>query len=223
MLLFNISFEFKIMFIIGDKLVRAIELVKLLSIEKSVRAAILLVTKLKLPNLAERFNTILEVITNYIIYMTQNTCNSTFFTFMDSQPLLFLQERLLKEATETVHKETTEKKETLPKTGVNTSKTFTSPETSKTPEPVNEIKSAEKLSSPSFVKKKKIEEPAKVAKVSEPKETTNLDNNGVVKKNSGEVKVVTNPFAKKSSNNQEKSSFLDSFKKMKKNESPSNK
>ncbi|KAL8474796.1 hypothetical protein ACS0TY_031289 [Phlomoides rotata] len=44
----------------GDKLVRAIELVKLLSLEKSVRGAIKLVTALKLPNLAERFNDILE-------------------------------------------------------------------------------------------------------------------------------------------------------------------
>lgn len=45
----------------GDKLVRAIELVKLLSIEKSVRGAIQLATSLKLPILAERFNNILEV------------------------------------------------------------------------------------------------------------------------------------------------------------------
>ncbi|KAJ4843865.1 hypothetical protein Tsubulata_039305 [Turnera subulata] len=44
----------------GDKLVRATELVKLLSLEKSVRGAIKLVTALKLPNLAERFNSILE-------------------------------------------------------------------------------------------------------------------------------------------------------------------
>lgn len=45
----------------GDKLVRATELVKLLSLEKSVKGAIKLVTALKLPNLAERFNDILEV------------------------------------------------------------------------------------------------------------------------------------------------------------------
>ncbi|KAL2479109.1 transducin family protein/WD-40 repeat family protein [Forsythia ovata] len=44
----------------GDKLVRATELVKLLSLEKSVKGAIKLVTALKLPNLAERFNNILE-------------------------------------------------------------------------------------------------------------------------------------------------------------------
>lgn len=40
---------------------RATELVKLLSMEKSVKGAIKLVTALKLPNLAERFNSILEV------------------------------------------------------------------------------------------------------------------------------------------------------------------
>jgi len=45
----------------GNKLVRATELVKLLTLEKSVRGAIKLVTALKLPNLAERFSSILEV------------------------------------------------------------------------------------------------------------------------------------------------------------------
>lgn len=40
---------------------RATELVKLLTLEKSMRGAIKLVTALKLPNLAERFSSILEV------------------------------------------------------------------------------------------------------------------------------------------------------------------
>ncbi|MED6135180.1 hypothetical protein PIB30_043879 [Stylosanthes scabra] len=44
----------------GDKLVRATELVKLLTLEKSMNGAIKLVTALKLPNLAERFSSILE-------------------------------------------------------------------------------------------------------------------------------------------------------------------
>ncbi|KAK7304216.1 hypothetical protein RJT34_15339 [Clitoria ternatea] len=44
----------------SDKLERAAELVKLLSLEKSMRGAIKLVTALKLPNLAERFSNILE-------------------------------------------------------------------------------------------------------------------------------------------------------------------
>ncbi|KAI3761259.1 hypothetical protein L1987_51671 [Smallanthus sonchifolius] len=171
----------------GDKLVRAIELVKLLSMEKSVRGAIKLVTAMKLPNLAERFNTILE-------------------------------ERLLKqEAKETLLKETTN-----PKTDNDTSKVFTSPKIFKAPEPVNETQSSQ-LSSPSFVKKQKTEEPAKVVKLSEPKSTTKSENKGPVKKNIGEVNQAevqrsSNPFAR-SSNNQEKASLLDSLKKMKKSES----
>lgn len=47
--------------ILGDKLERATELVKLLTLEKSMRGAIKLVTTLKLPNLAERFSSVLEV------------------------------------------------------------------------------------------------------------------------------------------------------------------
>ncbi|XP_020587260.1 WD repeat and HMG-box DNA-binding protein 1 [Phalaenopsis equestris] len=44
----------------ADKLVRATELARLLSMEKSIKGAIKLVTTLKLPILAERFNNILE-------------------------------------------------------------------------------------------------------------------------------------------------------------------
>lgn len=44
----------------GDKLVRATELARLLSLEKSLQGAIKLVSAMKLPMLAERFNTILE-------------------------------------------------------------------------------------------------------------------------------------------------------------------
>uniref|UniRef100_A0A1J3CIA0 WD repeat and HMG-box DNA-binding protein 1 n=1 Tax=Noccaea caerulescens TaxID=107243 RepID=A0A1J3CIA0_NOCCA len=44
----------------SDKFLRASELMKLLSLEKSMRAAITLVTKLKLPFLAEKFSNILE-------------------------------------------------------------------------------------------------------------------------------------------------------------------
>ncbi|XP_076947551.1 protein ENHANCER OF LHP1 1-like [Bidens hawaiensis] len=179
----------------GDKLVRAIELVKLLSMEKSVRGAIKLVTAMKLPNLAERFNTILE-------------------------------ERLLKqEAKETLIKETTE-----PTTAdVDIHKTFTASEIFKTPEPVKEkmteepakvvnvpeLKSDIKGQLPSPLVKKHAE-PAKVVK---PKSGNISENNGLAKTNIGEVKQAkgqwsTNPFAK-SSNNQEKTSLLDSFKKLK--------
>lgn len=62
------KFHFLLLMIVsGDKLERATELVKLLSLEKSVMGAIKLVTVLKLPNLAERFNSILEVSNPYIL------------------------------------------------------------------------------------------------------------------------------------------------------------
>ncbi|XP_073059203.1 protein ENHANCER OF LHP1 1-like [Primulina eburnea] len=80
----------------GNKLVRATELVKLLSLEKSVRDAITLVTALKLPNLAERFGNILqeklhnEAIGNTVLpdiksncedsIRTNNSASSKFFT-----------------------------------------------------------------------------------------------------------------------------------------------
>lgn len=184
----------------GDKLVRATELVKLLSMEKSVRGAIRLVTALKLPNLAERFNIILE-------------------------------ERLLKETMETpvtnLNSDTKIKADVF-------AKTCTSPEISKPVEPVIQL-SSEKLSTPCFTKKQIIEEPVKAGKTKiDQKQTAKLENKGVVVaesknggdlKNVGQVKKVgevnqaqnhrpSNPFAK-SSNNQEKSSLLDSLKKMK--------
>lgn len=45
----------------GDKLVRATELAKLLTMEKSMKGALTLVTRLKLPILQEKFSSILEV------------------------------------------------------------------------------------------------------------------------------------------------------------------
>lgn len=63
------------MVISGDKLVRAVELARLLSLEKSLKGAIKLVTALKLPILAERFNGILEVIpTQNVLTMSCTVC-----------------------------------------------------------------------------------------------------------------------------------------------------
>lgn len=61
------------MVISGDKLVRAMELARLLSLEKSLKGAIKLVTALKLPILAERFNGILEVIPTQNVF-TMSYC-----------------------------------------------------------------------------------------------------------------------------------------------------
>uniref|UniRef100_A0A5B7B1E7 Putative WD repeat and HMG-box DNA-binding protein 1 n=1 Tax=Davidia involucrata TaxID=16924 RepID=A0A5B7B1E7_DAVIN len=192
----------------GDKLVRATELVKLLSLEKSVKGAIKLVTALKLPNLAERFNTILEE------RLLNETGGTTALQFTNSN----CEEASIKADV--------------------VSKTFTSTESSKTSEPIIIPLPSQKLSCPLFTKKGISEESSKAGKVKVKEKHTGKLNNigevnniGVLKnaggvKNVGEAKKVSevnevqlhrpsNPFAK-SSNNQEKSSLFDSLKKMKK-------
>lgn len=75
---------------------RATELVKLLSLEKSVKGAIKLVTALKLPNLAERFNALLEVGT--VTSMEAYDCHIIYFTCY-SCSIVLLQERMNRETT----------------------------------------------------------------------------------------------------------------------------
>lgn len=58
----QIHYNRALYFLSGDNFVRASELMQLLTLEKSMTAAITLVTKLKLPFLAEKFSSILEVL-----------------------------------------------------------------------------------------------------------------------------------------------------------------
>ena len=76
----------------GDKLVRAAELMKLLSLEKSMKGAIKLVTALKLRNLSERFNTILEVTPNTWkkVLKFQRQSELVFFCYQISKTRFFL-------------------------------------------------------------------------------------------------------------------------------------
>lgn len=65
----------------GDKLIRATELAKLLTLEKSVKGALTLVTRLKLPMLQEKFSSILEVKAAHINFKLTETI---FFSKLDS-------------------------------------------------------------------------------------------------------------------------------------------
>ncbi|KAL6995003.1 hypothetical protein U1Q18_005137 [Sarracenia purpurea var. burkii] len=188
---------------IGDKLVRATELAKLLSLEKSVKGAIKLVTALKLPNLAERFNTILEQ-----RLLNESSAVSAFPpTNLDT--------------------------DTSVKADIAAGKSLTSIQSSKTSEPDTPSTSPllssphfiKKGTSEAKAKCKigKLEDMVEVKNAWEGKEEVK---NGVVKKvneANGVVKKVneanlaprpSNPFAK-SSNNQERSSLFNSLKKMK--------
>ncbi|KAK2969699.1 hypothetical protein RJ640_004205 [Escallonia rubra] len=194
----------------GDKLVRATELVKLLSMEKSVRGAVKLVTALKLPNLAERFSTILEE------RMLKETMEATVL------PLPIVDG------------------DASTKADVVISKTFVSPKNEKVSEPANKLPSGCWLPSSisKEVISKELANTGK--ETAQQKPTVKLEKTLAVKnkpelknalklKNDGETKIVdakegglssvqtqrpSNPFAK-SSTNKDKSSFLESFKKKK--------
>lgn len=199
-----------------------------------MKGAIKIVTELKLPNLAERFNNILEVSHSgsslYIISLNAFLISRGFFI------LVWIQERLLKETIGTkLLPSNNVNSDSSVKAEVDVSRILTLPGSGKTSEPVAVLQSS-KLSSPSFVRKGKKEEPAKVENGEVVKKQARiLDNKGLVNnvgqlknvgevKNEGEVKKVgevnlrsSNPFAK-SSNNQERS-LLDWLKKTKKNDS----
>ncbi|GMP33197.1 hypothetical protein CsSME_00006625 [Camellia sinensis var. sinensis] len=182
----------------GDKLVRAIELVKLLSLEKSVKGAIKLVTALKLPNLAERFSTILEE------RMLNETTTATAF------PLTNLNT------------------DTSVKADFVARKSFASMENIRTSEPAILSSSQNLSSPPFMKKGISEEAAKAGKMKMEQKKSAKSENTGEVKNDgeakSGEVKKVSeanqaqirpsNPFAK-SSNKQEKTSLFESLKKMK--------
>lgn len=191
----------------GDKIVRATELVKLLSLEKSVKGAIKLVTALKLPNLAERFNSILE----------ERLLNET------SRPATL-------PLTSSNHDACTTPDVVM-------SKFLTSIQSSKPSQPVIPLPSPQlssplfakkgKLQEGAKVGNEKVEQRrtaiveniGKVKSLAEVKSIEDVTNQGEASigeiKNGAVNQRPSNPFAK-SSSNQEKSSLFDAIKKMKK-------
>lgn len=149
---------------------------------------------------------------------------------------MLLQERLLKETMETPNLPRTNLSFDTPNKSDVFGKTTVLPESSKQVKPDIPL-SSEKLSTPSFfAKKQMVEETVKAENPKiEPKQTAKVEKKGIMSniaeslsagelKSIGAVKKVgesshaqsprpSNPFAK-SSNNQDKSSLLDSLKKM---------
>ncbi|KAK6921076.1 Minichromosome loss protein Mcl1, middle region [Dillenia turbinata] len=191
----------------ADKLARATELVKLLSMQKSVKGAIKLATALKLPNLPERFNSILE---ERLLNESKPVIAQPAVTFNGNEPAaVHLAADSKPEASDTAN--------ALVNKPSTTTTATTTTQSCKTPEPVTPL-SAPKLSAPIFIKKKsqqgpKISKEAPMAdkKMEEVKDRG--DQKEVVEKTPPGVRP-TNPFAK-SASNREKTSLLDSIKKMK--------
>ncbi|KAK1296971.1 hypothetical protein QJS10_CPB15g01087 [Acorus calamus] len=179
----------------GDKLVRATELARLLTLEKSIKGAVKLVTALKLPNLAERISGILE-------------------------------ERLMVETMETTTCPNPAFLDAIATNGVQALRPSTLPENKRIsepsiPHPPPELRTSNqvsaKLHSTLSSKQLKTEEKTKMGERKTMPIRNTCEKNVEERINQvGQSHRPTNPFAKASSTGEEKSSLLDSMKKMKK-------
>ncbi|KAK9669066.1 hypothetical protein RND81_13G106900 [Saponaria officinalis] len=211
----------------GDKLVRATELVKLLSLEKSVRGAIKLVTTLKLPNLAERFNSILEE------RLLNESAKSGTLPSTNSNPHKFPKTDAINKTLFSANGQMGKS----PSTNDVMSKSRITSQSNEPAEPITPIPT-HKFTAPIFPKKAKITEGSTVRKeITEPKTGTadDVQKPSDAKKDAigSAAKVqfsgAANPFAKskitsdvrpknpfaKSPDTKETTSLLDSIKKMK--------
>ncbi|KAL2935394.1 WD repeat and HMG-box DNA-binding protein 1 [Bienertia sinuspersici] len=222
----------------GDKLVRATELVKLLSLEKSVRGAIKLVTTLKLPNLAERFNSILE----------ERLLNDTPKNVAVSHPKSHADASTKANTTNTFTSPNNLAEKSISSNNTLSNNNFSPNLTNEPSEPITPSPTP-KFTAPMFPKKAKIQEVSsiKMEKLEQNKssalnnvqksiDTTKVAVNESLGKQENAAEAAkkarfsgaSNPFAKssdsdvrpknpfaKSSSGQEKSSLLDSIKKMK--------
>uniref|UniRef100_A0A0A9CDN0 WDHD1/CFT4 helical bundle domain-containing protein n=1 Tax=Arundo donax TaxID=35708 RepID=A0A0A9CDN0_ARUDO len=208
----------------GDKLVRATELAKLLTLEKSMKGALTLVTRLKLPILQEKFSSILEArkINGTRNSQTAVSCSNARIT--KNSPALSGHAVL---AAKVVQCGNSLQESTLPKHNpVNQRSSSTEPKKAVEPK---EIKDNIRKVSPTLTPL------AKVPKNSETKKDRNgasnataadqnqkggFDQIGAINKttedcNRAEPQRPVNPFAKSSSSKEQSSSLLDSVKKVK--------
>uniref|UniRef100_A0A0A9BUT2 Uncharacterized protein n=1 Tax=Arundo donax TaxID=35708 RepID=A0A0A9BUT2_ARUDO len=209
----------------GDKLIRATELAKLLTLEKSMKGALTLVTRLKLPILQEKFSSILEA---RMINDTRNSGTTVFCsnaTITNNSPALSAHAVL---AAKVVQSGNSLEESTLPKQNpVNQRSSSTEPK--KAEEQPKEIMDSTRKVSPALTPL------AKVPKNSETKRDRNgasnataanqnqkggTDQIGAKNKttedcNRADPQRPVNPFAKSSSSKEQLSSLLDSIKKMK--------
>lgn len=184
-----------------DKLARATELARLLTLEKSLKGAIKLATALKLPALAERFNGILEErLSDECRAAAQNvnTCTSKRIVETSAaSPSTPLPQPSISKQENIEEKHTVKAQESCKNTnGVNSTNPFAKASNAKE-------------------KSEYKEESAKTLKTSE----LNLKGSSVGVANIGSNEKPSarpiNPFAK-TSNNQDNSSLIDSIKKMRK-------
>lgn len=206
----------------GDKLVRATELAKFLTLEKSMKGALTLVTRLKLPMLQEKFSSILEErMSNFrkeagtVGYCSDATImNEPVLTDRATLPSKFM------------HNQNSLLDSSLPKPNhVNQQSSLTEP--MKPGEQAREIKDNTQKKLPAFTPLAKIPQNSETKRgkngasiAAAVGQNQKGDINHIGKKNNTEKCIraepqrPVNPFAKSSSSKEQSSSLLDSIKKM---------
>lgn len=196
----------------GDKLVRASELARLLKLEKSMKGALSLVTRLKLPMLQEKFSSIIEerVLNDKIIAGAGGFCSNA--TIMTNTPVLTTQATLPSMFMQDGNRSL---ESSLPKLNIVNQQCNSTEPKKPAGERGIEIKDRTQKDSSASVPF------AKVPKNSENQnQEGGIDHTGAKKEstkycNRAEPQRPVNPFAKSSSSKEQSSSLLDSIKKMK--------
>ncbi|KAL6594289.1 hypothetical protein ACP70R_048482 [Stipagrostis hirtigluma subsp. patula] len=209
----------------GDKLVRATELAKLLTLEKSMKGALTLVTRLKLPILQEKFSSILQE------RMLSDTRNSGTIASCSNATVTKNSTALSTHAVlpaKAVQSGNSLLESTLPKPNpVNLQSRSTEPKKPEA-EHLKQLKDSTQKVSPALTPLAKIPKNSETKRdrtgASNPtavdeNQKGGMDQTGVKKKstedcNRAEPQRPVNPFAKSSSNKEQSSSLLDSIKKM---------
>ncbi|XP_068637138.1 protein ENHANCER OF LHP1 1-like [Aristolochia californica] len=197
----------------GDKLVRATELAQLLSLEKSLKGAIKLVTALKLPILAERFNGMLEERllndSNGVIFNTAEAKGATSCTTINraSEPVTPVLVPKLPSPDF--------RKQGKAEENVNIRKEGENPKAATGSRDEGQPSNSQQPTNPFSGTKDYIDKPPKKSKVvtGEIRSTRNYGDSSV-KESPDQIQRPKNPFVKVNTN-PEKSSLFDSIKKMK--------
>ncbi|MQM19924.1 hypothetical protein Taro_052937, partial [Colocasia esculenta] len=213
----------------GDKLVRATELARSLLLEKSIKGAIKLVTALKLPILADRFNGILEE-----RLVSENLGTASSYSLIPKTAVLKFELPTTLSATESHNRESSsrmpESRKILVPTVAATTNGISPSHFSRQEETEDKTKMGENMKSiastneitpapskgispPKFSKQGNIADKAKTGENTRP--ITSTSETELKEVEQAQPIRPANPFAK-SSTNQDKSTLLDSIKKMKK-------
>ncbi|XP_048529636.1 protein ENHANCER OF LHP1 1 [Triticum urartu] len=206
----------------GDKLVRATELAKLLTLEKSMKGALTLVTRLKLPILQEKFSSLLEermlndARTAGTVGVCLNPASTNHSPALHAiQPAKIVQNGGNLEEASTPNPFARRSSAAGPKKAELEQPKDVKDNTAKVSPAVTPLAKIPKKNDNSEGKAKRERDGAAEQILKGGIDQAGAKNKGSEDSNRGEPQRPLNPFAKSSSNKEQSSSLLDSIKKMK--------